>query len=539
MLNVEWKCKTMNKKFKVNSNVLINMPVTPQQFGEALQFPSGETGDYYSVIAYSSIYNKVSQEMVSIVKAVDEMSSFYLVDVILSQLADDSLSPRVSDDDIFNYTVENNESAQNELNKMQRALGLDQLVENITPDLLKYGEYVLSTEIDDGVEALDMSGKEKKRTRRKAKSMGVTELRDDVEQGSVVSLTQNGVVEGYLQTNPFNGKIEKRQFADFVKFTLGGQRVRVDTKNLIPNASLTNKAFYKMYKSLPRFIRIGKSIIYTYLTKLKELELLEKMAPALKLDAISRGNLVGMNLPDRYNLEDAKKASTHFEETLNKKVSIDPTSSDISVANIITTAGKTRIIPLFGDKGSLQNLDYQNDSANDLTTETEELRKLILSSVGIPYELIYGSDGDSKGEILKRNAKYTRFLRKIQKSIASGLRDLAFIHLTNKGISFKKEDVAVNFNKNLVDIDNLDQIERDEATVSGLSSVIEFVNELKDTLGEERINIAPVAKYLDDNLSTIGLHNLIKMEEIEDDEPLGDGSGDDDGEEEDEEQTLQ
>lgn len=527
----------MNKKFKVNSNVLINMPVTPQQFGESLQFPSGETGDYYSVIAYTSIYNKVSQEMASIVKAVDEMSSFYLVDVILSQLADDSLSPRVSDDDIFNYKVENNESAQKELDKIQRSLGLDQLVENITPDLLKYGEYVLRTEIDDGAEALDMSGKEKKRTRKKAKSMGVTELCDDVEQGSVVSLTQNGVVEGYLQTNPFSGKIEKKQFADFVKFTLGGQRVRVDTKNLIPNASLTDKRFYKMYKSLPRFIRIGKSIIYTYLTKLKELELLEKMAPALKLDAISRGNLVGMNLPDRYNLEDAKKASTHFEETLNKKASIDPTSSDISVANIITTAGKTRIIPLFGDKGSLQNLDYQNDGANELTNETEELRKLILSSIGIPYELVYGSDGDSKGEILKRNAKYTRFLRKIQKSIASGLRDLAFIHLTNKGINFKKEDVSVNFNKNLVDIDNLDQIERDEATVSGLSSVIEFVNELKDTLGEERINIAPVAKYLDDNLSTIGLHNLIKMEDIKDDEPLGDGSGD--GEDEDEEQIVQ
>ena len=56
----------MIKKFKVNSNVLINMPVTPQQFGEALQFPNGETGNYYSVIAYSSIFNKVSQEMLSI-----------------------------------------------------------------------------------------------------------------------------------------------------------------------------------------------------------------------------------------------------------------------------------------------------------------------------------------------------------------------------------------------------------------------------------------------------------------------------------------
>jgi len=502
----------MGKKFKVNNNVLINMPVTPQQFGESLSFASGnDVGDYYSVIAYSSIYSKVSQQMASIVKAVDEVSSFYLVDVIISQLSDDALSPKVSDDEIFSYHVDNNEQAQEELERMSRNLGLDQLVENITPELLKYGEYVLRTEIDDGNDSLDMSGKEKKTT-RKAKSRGVTELCDDVEQGSVVSLTQNGTVEGYLQTNPLNGAIQRKQFADFIKFTLGGQRVRVDTKSLIPNASLTDKKFYKMYKSLPRFIRIGKSIIYTYITKLKELELLEKMAPALKLDAISRGNLVGMNLPDRYNLEDAKKASNHFEETLNKKVSIDPSSSDISVANIITTAGKTRIIPLFGDKGSLQNLDYKDDNANDLSSESEELRKLILSSIGIPSELIYGSDGDGKGEILKRNAKYVRFLRKIQKSISNGLRDLAYIHLTNKNIPYEKEDVSVQFNKNLVDIENLDQIERDEATVSGLSSILDFISELKDAIGEDKVNMEPVARYIDTNMSTIGLTGLVKYD---------------------------
>lgn len=520
----------MTKKFKVNNNVLINMPITPQQFGEALSFSNDHTGEYYSVIAYSSIYSKVSQQMASIVKAVDEMSSFYLVDVIISQLSDDALSPKISDDDIFTYSVDNNEVAEKELERMSRNLGLDQLIENITPELLKYGEYVLRTEIDEGGESLDMSGKEK--TRKRKRSMGVTELCDDVEQGSVVSLTQNGVVEGYLQTNPFNGRVERKQFADFIKFTLGGQRIRVDTKSLIPNASLTDKKFYKMYKSLPRFIRIGKSIIYTYITKLKELELLEKMAPALKLDAISRGNLVGMNLPDRYNLDDAKKASMHFEETLNKKISIDPTSSDISVANIITTAGKTRIIPLFGDKGSLQNLDYKDDSSNELSSEADDLRKLILSSVGIPFELVYGSDGDGKGEILKRNAKYVRFLRKIQKSISNGLRDLAYIHLTNKNITYNKEDISVQFNKNLVDIENLDQIERDEATVSGLSSVLDFVRELKEAIGENRVNLEPIAKYMDENLCTIGLTGLIKMDKIKSEEPLltGDLEGEDDDE---------
>ncbi|NRA76855.1 MAG: hypothetical protein HRU18_01495 [Pseudoalteromonas sp.] len=512
------------KKFKINNNVLINMPVTPQQFSEALNFPDGQTGDYYSVIAYSSIYSKVSQQMESIVKAVDEMESFYLVHVILSQLSDDALSPRVSDDDIFSFKVDNNDSVQKELDRLQRNLGLDQLIENVTPELLKYGEYVLRTEIDDGVQSLDMSGNEKRRVRkRKSSSRGVTELCDDVEQGSVVSLTQNGIVEGYLQTNPFNGRVERKQFADFIKFTLGGQRVRVDTKSLVPSATLTDKRFYKMYKSLPKFIRIGKSIIYTYLNKLKELELLEKMAPALKLDAISRGNLVGMNLPDRYNLEDAKKASQHFEETLNKKASIDPTSNDISVANIITTAGKTRIIPLFGDKGSLQNLDYKNEDANGLADETESLRRLILSSIGIPYELVYGSDGDSKGEILKRSAKYTRFLRKIQKCISNGLRDLAFIHLTNKDMKFNKDDISVQFNKNLVDIENLDQIERDEATVSGLSSVLDFINELRDVLGEDKINMAPVAKYMDENMSTLGMHGLVRTEDIKQDDTLGDG----------------
>lgn len=522
------------RKYKVNPSVLINMPVTPQQFGESLSLSNGDMNDHYSVMAYTAVYSKVSQQMSNIIKTVDDMRSFYLVDVIITQLADDALSPRISDDDIFVYEVEENDRAQTELNKMQRKLGLDQLIENITPDLLLYGDYSLRTEIDGGEEAVDVSSTTR-RTRnkpKKTKSKGVMELCDDVEQGTVVSLTQNGVVEGYLQTNPITGKIETKQFADFIKFTLGGQRIRVDSKSMIPTASLTDKKYYKLWKDLPRFIRIGRSIIFTYIEKLKELELLEKMAPALKLDAISRGNLVGMSLPERYDLNDAKKASTHFEETLNKKASIDPTSSDISIASIITTAGKTRVIPLFGDKGTLQNLDYKNEDTSNLTSETKELRELILSSIGIPYELIYGSEGDSKGEILKRNAKYTRFLRKIQKSIANGLRDLAFIHLHNKGIDFKKDSISVRFNKNLVDIENLEQIERDEATVSGLSSIFDAVS----TWGEEgspfagKIDPQALAKYMNDNLSTIGVHNLIRVDEVEKDAEIT-ADTDDEGEE--------
>lgn len=474
---------------------------------------SNDMERHYALTAYASIYSKVSMKLKQIITAVEEVRSFYLVDVMLSQMAEDALAPRIGSEDIVRYSVASTK-IQKELDDLKKKIGLDQLIENIAPDLLAYGEYTLATKIDkpDEAELTDELGSGKKFKKQKNGS-GIEDVTDIIEQGTVISLTQDGRIEGYLQLNEFTGKVEVKEVADFIKFSLGGQRVRLNVREIIPAAAWKNPELKKILDKIPRFIRVGKSVLYPVLSKIKELELLEKLVPATKLNKLSQGNIVGMSVPDNYDLKEAFRAVRQIEGMVNKKISVDPSVGEITVESILSTAGKTKIIPLFGDKGSLDKLDYKSDEPDDLMGSAKEIRELILDSVGVPSELVFKSDGDGKADILKRYAKYLRKLKRLQKSIVDGCRQIAFIHLANKGIKFKEEEIEVHFNNNLIEIDNLDRLEHADVTLSLLSNVRDFFNDMseEDSPYQSMTDLNKVVEYIESNLKTIGLADAIKL----------------------------
>lgn len=472
---------------------------------------------HYAVAAYGAIYTKVSQRLKTIIKAVDNMRSFYLVDVILSQIAEDALAPKAGGDELVKFSHPD-EKIQEELDDLHKRIGLDQLIENIAPDILAYGEYTLATVIDAPPEPQtdqlnnDPSARRKRYKPKKA-AKGVVDVTDIVDQGTVISLTQDGKVEGYLVLDELQGKVAIKETADYVKFSLGGQRVRVDVKGQLPNNYQMNPVLKEAMRKIPRFIRIGKSELFAVLEKLKELELLEKLIPASKINKLSQGNLVGMNLPESFDLEAAQKAVKKVEGMINRKVNVDPQSGEITVESILSTAGKTKIMPLFGDKGSLQNMDYKQEEADSLMSDTKEIREIILDSVGVPSELIFKSDGDSKADILKRYAKYVRKLKRLQKAISEGAKQIAYIHLANRGIAFKKEEVEVIFNNTLIEIDNLDTLEHADVTLGLLGNVRDFFNEMADDESAFRDNVRldKVLEFIESNLKTIGLADAVEL----------------------------
>jgi hypothetical protein len=476
---------------------------------------SGLSG-HYAITAFASIYSRVSNKLQEVMASVDSIRKFYLTDVMLSQIAEDALAPRMGSDEIIRFSADD-QDIQKELDELHKRIGLDQLIENVTPDLLAYGEYTLATKIDTISEKEDELNDVPKKGRRRFKAKragkGIVDVTDIVEQGKVISLTQDGKTEGYLQINELTGRMEVKEIADFIKFQLGGERVKIDLDDVIPKSAIRNKELRDLVDKIPRFIRVGKSVLYPVLSKIKELELLEKLVPATKLNKLSQGNLVGMALPENYDLEQALNAVRRVEGMINKKVSVDPALKEITVEAILSTAGKTRVIPLMGDKGSLQQLDYKSDEPDDLLNSANEIRKLILDSVGIPSELVFSSDGDSKTEVLKRYAKYLRKLKKVQKAIASGCKQIAFIHLANRGIKFKEESIDVVFNNNLVEIDNLDKLEHADVTTSLLSNVRDFFNDMveEDSPYREMVNLEKVAEYMEENLKTVGLADAIKL----------------------------
>jgi hypothetical protein len=483
--------------------------------------------------AYTTIYSRVVESRLKIIQAVEAIAnSFYLVDVMVEQMTEDALSPEIGSNEILEIKYPTDPKIEKELQRLERRLDLDQKLLDITPDMIKFGEYVLKTEIDVGQtqeQKNDLGNGEI--LVKKTKPKGLVALKDTVEQGMIVGLTQDGDQAGYLGIDE-RGALVRHENADFVKFTFGGQRVRVRLEDQIPWAKSDKiRAFLE---TLPRYVRVGRSAIFKFIPKIKELELLEKLVPATKLSKLANVNIVGMNVPEQYDVDKGLAAAKRVENLINNKVGVDTQLREITVENIVAIAGRTKVVPTFGDKGQLNKLDYRIDEADDMASSADDLRKLICDSIGIPYELIYKTEGDAnKGEILKRYARYLRRLKNIQRSLAEGVKQICAIHLANSGIDFKEDEIIVEFKNKLIEIDNLDKLEHADVTISFLSNIDEFFRKMMEPESPFKRLVDPtaVAEYFNRHLRTIGLDSAFRVEsegglKAEVPKPADDGMGD-------------
>lgn len=491
----------------------------PEQFSKYIQennfYKSTDVSDFHVAAAYSEIYTKVSNNRHRVMREVDRLRHFYLVDTILGQLSEDALSPEISTGDIIR--IESSEKRiQKEIDNLNELIDFDQLIKDITPELISYGEYTLQT---------DFVGTKYSEKDPEKEASGIVHLRDTVEQGTVIALSQDGKTQGYIEMGGHN-KILLHPPRDFVKFTLAGERVKIDLKNQINLEMVRDKKSKELLKILPRYVRVGKSILFPVLAKIKELELLEKLVPATKLSKLSAGTIIGLQVPEAYEMRDAMSAARQVEGLVNSKISIDDDLQEITVQAIMSSAGRLKVIPIFGDKGNLNKLDYKSDEPDDLLGSVKEIRETILDSIGIPTELIFKSDGDSKSELLKRYAKYLRRLKNIQRSIIVGIRDIVHIHLFNKKIQFDPEKIEVSFLNKLVEIDNLDKLEHMDVTVSLLGNLDRYIKDITEegSAFEGKLNEEVYFGYIDNQLKTIGLQGLLDLkkeppkDEPEDDE---------------------
>lgn len=455
--------------------------------------------DHKVVAAFGTIYSSVSSFRRDIIVDVDRIRRFYLVDVILSQMTEDALAPDATTGDIVRVWSKDS-TIQKELDTLNGEFDFDDLISDITPDIIAYGEYHLKPVLD--------LGKKPNGAQAGVPPQGVVDILDTVDQTKVVAITKSGKIESYLVEN------EKKQLsleepADFVKFTLGNQKLRIDIHR---EYSGTNyKSSSAILKKLPRYIRMGKSMLYPVIGKIKELELLEAIVPAAKLSKLSSGTLIGVNLPAGVEIDKAMAASKKIEGMINRKVGIDNQRGEITLESIISSAGKLKVVPLLGDKGTLQKLDYQSDEPDNLLAALEDIRKAVLGTIGIPYEIIYGG-GASKGEILKKYARYLRKLKTIQKCLVEGLRQIIYIHLANKGIKYKETDINIEFRNKLIEIDNLDRLEFTDTTVALLKNLKEFVFELagQDSPIKDDIDLEEFKSILSEQLKTVGMGSIIK-----------------------------
>lgn len=447
--------------------------------------------------AFVQIFTRASGHRCDTMKKVDSVRSFYLVDVILSQIAEDSLTPDTSTGDILTVYSER-EDLNREIKKLQDRIDFDSLVMDVIDDLLAYGEYTLK--------AVTHEDEKEGEDGEEAKSEGLLALSDTVDQGDVIPISSNGEITEYLVRDE-SGRLSLCGPDKFVSFVIGRRKIRVKLEDQFSSKQGSKKFF----AALPRFIRIGRSVIYPILQKVRELELLEQIVPASKLSKLLSGTLIGVQMSSGTEIDKAIDACQQIEGYINNKIGIDVSKKEITVENLTSSAGKFKVVPILGDKGRIETMNYQSEEPDDLLQSTKEIRRLLCDSVGVPYEIIFGSeDGVSRGEILKRYARYLRKLKAVQRAVSDGIRQAVAIHLVKSGYSFnEKTDIKIDFRNKLIDIDNLDQLEFADATVAFLGNINTFISTLAETYKD---NIKPEVflDFLSSQLKTIGLGGVVE-----------------------------
>lgn len=439
--------------------------------------------------ALTGVYTRLHSNKAEYKRLFRDLQTYYLVDAILNQLAEDSLTPDITTGEVVTLTSDD-ERVRLELEDLQSKINLDQLVNDFIMDLLENGDYYLRIQAAEG--------------------QGVTAIIDDVDQDNILGLYDKGLPSKFLIKS--TKQIRLVAPYHYAHFVLGKSKLRIKLSDFIDGKLEGDTGSYR----LPTYVRVGRPVLYGVINKLKELLLLEKLIPAAKINQLSSGNLVSVGLPAHTTPEKAFDVARQVEQVLNQKIGVNKSTSEMTVTDIISTAGRVKVIPSFGDKGSLGTVDAKNDrTADDLTASVKDLREIICSSVGIPYAILFGGDGN-KSEILRKYARYLRRLKTIQSSISNGLMQIALIHLINKGISATPADVKIEFRNEIVNIDELDKLEYHDAILGMTEKVIELGDNLsKSAIFQGAVNPEELVKAVKSIMSlSSSLNNVLDPEKI-------------------------
>jgi hypothetical protein len=251
------------------------------------------------------------------------------------------------------------------------------------------------------------------------------------------------------------------------------------------------------------------------ISKVKELMVLEQLIPASKLNQLLTGSLVGLQIPASMSPDEGFKAARRYEQLLNRHRGVDRSTGELTIVDIIGVAGKIRVLPQFGDKGQLQNINDVKDNRNvdDLISTIRDIREMICSSMGFPTEILFGGQqAEGKPEFLKRYSRYLRKLKDVQFCIANGVTQICLAHLANRGIqNVRQSDIQVNFRNEMVNIDELEKIEFHSAIITIINEVNTFVEQMMTGHFENFIDKDAYQAYLYKSFALLGeTNNFIK-----------------------------
>jgi hypothetical protein len=425
-------------------------------------------GDFGSMDQYTlaSLYSKtirVQEYRDSILKDLRALKNHWLASSLIDRMLGDSLARDVQTGEVFTLSYEGDSKKSKILEDMEERLNLDMVVSNIVEDLLHYGEYPLSVVVEPG--------------------KGIVEIKDDLEVHEVVALYEGGYpILYFVRPNGRSSKVKVIQPSEIVHFCLRDNKVKV---SLPPNYSYyrdPEKLEDRFYK-----IRIGRSVLFPALEKLKEYRFMELLRPALMLTKLASAKVIGVNMPQSSQFSDIVGMIQSYEKYLNiqsDKMKTKYEVGDMDISDLLKETGRWKVVPILGDKGRMELQDVRQEDTG-LREDLREMRDEVSIAVGVPPILLFAEmTGDThKADVLKQYGRYVKKLKSIQNAISAGLRNLAVIHLRNSGITdIVPSKIQTSFTS-VVDVEDLDKMEFTSAAVDILSTMLRFLGDL-DTSAE-------------------------------------------------------
>lgn len=413
-----------------------------------------------------------------------ELRKFYIYEALLDVVTDDVLNPDI-DGKILDISSTSDEF-KDDIEEVVDKIELDTYLHDIVRDTIDYGEYAIKLESET--------------------NKGVTGISDTVDQMNVLAMYSGARPSKYMIMK--SGQFIVAPPNQYAHFLAGSKKIRYRLDNVahyyntdsaggIPPADTTQLP-NEIKKDLPDFIRVGQPMFRGMASKIRDLQLLEQLIPAIKLNQLTQSKFISVKMPTSVDPQNVMKILQRYEDILNIPVGIDVNKARITLAEIMSATQKVRVFPDFSDgKGQMNQMDIRSDqSVDDILNAIEDIRNIISTSLGIPPSILFGATENRAAE-LRKYSRYVKRIQMIRHSIKRAVEHIVLCHLALKGKRATAKDIKIRFVNSLVDVAELEQMELDDSKQAIMRNTIQTANEIQaNPVCRATIHAGRFAKWL-------------------------------------------
>ena len=381
-------------------------------------------GDYTSYGINTSVRSQVAkqaeytlQQRNYLLSQIDKISGFWISHAIKACIASDGFNDLVNPAVALKiqYTdpedEEKSELLSEEIKKLlKRTAFLDILKDCVMNEGLDYCELFLSTPARLGY--------------------GIEYVSDNMNTREHIGIYKNTNLLGAIkfEITP-KGMIKGKEFIkanEISHFLLGYKKIPLSI----------SKNFNKKY-SIPEKIRCAYPILTPVIDMIIQYDQLQKLQAALEMIKATQPIVMGVGVSAENNMTDVIQQLQEWGLTLNEnKNNIIGNLDTCDTSSIMQSMYNILMIPYSVEEGvnALRQvaIDFPN---SNLPEVLDDLRRSIALALGIPEDYIAlarGGSKENKDDHISTNPRYSKMLSMVQQSIAKGIVDFIYKHLTTR-----------------------------------------------------------------------------------------------------------